>query len=337
MKRKFRVAITGTNGLIGRRLLQDLVQDREVEKIVAIDKARPGPKNKKIVFVRTDIVEEGSVEKIAHALKRSDCSILIHSALSTEPSPHQDELHELHISGTMHTLLAAETAGTKKLILPSTTEVYGAIPENPSFLKEEDPLKGGMHSAFFRDKIDAERQFMRFQRRFPKKMVTILRACTILGQNIVYSKTSFLTQPMVPTVLGYDPLLQFVHIKDVLRAIELAMKRNHPGVFNIVGDGLLPLSRALRITNKVNLPTSSALLCAAADLLWHLNIGPAPASHTDYLKYSFIADGSKARKIMGFEPIYSSEEALISLVSVEGAKERIHEEAKEKRDKGQRD
>ena len=38
---------------------------------------------------------------------------------------------------------------------------------------------------------------------------------------------------------GYDPLMQFLHEVDALSALKLAVLREAPGVFNIVGDGVL--------------------------------------------------------------------------------------------------
>lgn len=307
------VAITGTSGPVGSNLLAALIKDGNIKRIIAIDEVKPRFKNRKVQFEETDITDSKAVDEISEALARYNCKTVVHAALPDGPSRNEEATHELQVMGSMHLLLACESADVDKVILTSTTEVYGALPDNPNFLNENHPSRGGLHNSFLRDKIDAEKQFIRFQKRFPKKVVTILRSCTILGPDISDSRTHFLTQPSVPTVLGFDPLMQFIHINDVVRAFVGVIKSDFPGIFNLVGEGVLPLSRVLKISGKVNLPSSPLLLYSAAQILWYLNIGLAPASHIDFIKYHFVADGAKAEKVMKFRPVYSSQEALLSL------------------------
>lgn len=307
------VAVAGTSGLVGSRLLAALAADNAIKKIIAIDTRGPRIKNKKIQFVDADIKEGESVEVLGKALAGFRCNTLIHAALPSEPSSNPDDLHELQTAGTMHLLLAAEIANTNKLILSSTTEVYGALPDNPGYLEEDKPLRGGLHSSFINDKIDAERQFVRFQKRFPKSVVTILRPCTIISNAASRSGSGFLSEPTVATVMGFDPLIQFIHINDLIRIFITVIEKDFRGAFNLAGDGVLPLSRALKIAGKTNLPISSFLLYPVMGLLWHLNIGAAPAKHIDFVKYSFVAETKKAKSVLKFDPVYSSEEALLSI------------------------
>lgn len=314
---KISLALTGTSGLIGHHLLGVLVKDEGIGKIVAIDRERPRLKNPKILFIKTDITDDDSVGTVVGALKRFGCKTLVHTALPAQPTRDAEYQHELQTIGTMNILLASEAANLAKLILSSTTDVYGAWPDNPGFIPEDHSPRGGPHSTFIRDKIDAERQFLRFQGRFPRKVITILRTTTILGKGVFNLKTNFLFQPTVPTILGFDPLMQFIHISDVIRLFLLVIFKNFSGVFNISGEGVLPLSRVIEMAGKVNLPIPELLLSTAANVLWYLNAGPAPAGHVNYLKYAIIANIEKMKKVIKFEPVYSSEEAILSMRKIE--------------------
>lgn len=307
------IAIAGASGLIGSHLLTALVNNRNIKRIVVIDEIRPRLRDANIRFAKTDLREGSSVELIGRELKKNRCTALIHAALPFEPAPKSEDIHEFQTAGTMHLLLAAETASLRKLILLSTAEVYGALPDNPSFLTEEHPLRGGQNSDFLADKIDAEKQFARYQKRFPGSIVTILRPCTVIGPDAAGSHIGLFSQPAIPTVMGFDPLMQFIHIDDLIRALITAVERDFRGVYNLAGEGILPLSRALSIAGRINIPISSLLLYPAAHILWHLNIGSLPARHIDFLKYNFIVNSSKARKKMKFKPAYSSQEALLSI------------------------
>jgi len=207
------------------------------------------------------------------------------------------------------------------LIVASTTEVYGAYATNPNFLSEDHPLRGGFKSRFLRDKIEAEGQFRKFAKKHPETCVTILRPCTMLGPHVRNYKTTFLQNRVIFTVMGYDPLFQFVHEEDVTRAFQLAIEKDFPGVFNIVGNGVLPLSKVLNLAGITSIPIPAPFLYPAVQFLWYFQMIPAPASRLDFLKYLSVADGKKAKEIMEFAPRYSTKEALLSFIGAQRLRE----------------
>ena len=115
----------------------------------------------------------------------------------------------------------------------------------------------------------------------------------------------------VPTALGYDPLFQFVHEADALRAFEIASLEGRPGTFNVVADGVLPLSTLLRIAGKQSLPLPSPLL--ARFFPWSES-GDSPQAFFDYLRYLWVADGSRGYEAFG-KPHYTTREAWMAFVS----------------------
>src|SRR6185503_19526618 len=62
----------------------------------------------------------------------------------------------------------------------------------------------------------------------------------------------YLALPVLPTVAGFDPRLQFVHLDDAVRALRLAADGSHPGVFNVAGPGSLTLSQ---LAHRLGRPT----------------------------------------------------------------------------------
>ena len=58
----------------------------------------------------------------------------------------------------------------------------------------------------------------------------------------------------MPTVLGFDPRLQFVHEHDGLEVLWRATLGDHGGTFNIAGDGVLTLSQAIRRAGRPSIP-----------------------------------------------------------------------------------
>ena len=66
--------------------------------------------------------------------------------------------------------------------------------------------------------------------------------------------TRYFAQPFVPTVLGRDPRLQFVHVDDALEVLHRSVVEDHPGTFNVAGAGVLALSQAIRRAGRISVP-----------------------------------------------------------------------------------
>lgn len=314
------IAITGTRGFIGGMLLARLCADGAGTNVVAIDRAPPEvPRRAGYRFERCDFTAPTADQQLTRILTRHRCDIVVHAALHSQPKRNQEYSHELQSIGTFYLLHAVHAAGVRKVIIASTTEVYGAFPDNPSFLTETHALRGSAHSTYLRDKVEIEREAAAFARRTPGTTVTVLRPCTILGPRIRNYKTHLLKEPVIPTVLGFDPLVQFLHEADAIAAFAAAIERDAPGAFNIVGRGVVPLSHALAMIGKTRLPLPTPLLRAATSALWHLDVRNTPPSHIEFMKYSCIADGARAAAALGFQPQYTLAAVLESFQQGWGA------------------
>ncbi len=311
------IAIMGVSGFKGRTILQELENDSRFKKIIVIDRRKPTIETKKSKFYKLDLTEPMVDLRLSEIFKKEKVHTVIHTAFPITPPRHQSLAHEIISVGSMYICNAIADAGVKKLILASTTDVYGAFPDNPNFLTEKHPMRGGIKNRFLADKIDAEKSALRLAQKHPQTVVTILRPCHILGPNIQSYKTNYLSRPFVLTIMGYDPLFQFVHETDVVRAFMKAVEGDYPGTFNIVGNGVLPLSRVIGISGKIQIPMSEFVMKNLIQFFWYLDMSPAPASYLNFLKYICVADGEKAKEVMGFTPQYSTRETLLSFVGAE--------------------
>src|SRR5262249_3717112 len=148
---------------------------------------------------------------------------------------------------------------------------------------------------FFQDKLAVEEQLLRFRQPGQGRVVTVLRTAPIIGPSIDNFVTRYLRLSRVPTVLGFDPLWQFLHEAHAVAALKLAVDRDAPGVFNLASDGVLPLSMAIRALGRARLPLPRSLLRPTLGALWLTKMGDAPPSVMDYLQYACVADGALAR------------------------------------------
>ena len=105
-----------------------------------------------------------------------------------------------------------------------------------------------------RDVVEAEASIGDFAEKNPDVDVTVLRFANVLGPSVRTSHIGLFSLPAVPMILGFDPRYQFVHEDDVVHALEHAVARGVPGVFNVAGDGVLALSEVAGLLGKPYAP-----------------------------------------------------------------------------------
>jgi UDP-glucose 4-epimerase len=311
------VALTGASAFLGRNLIGVLEEDPRIARVVAIDVKAPDTGAGKTRMVAVDLTAPASEERVSEILAAEQVDTLVHLAFLSSPSHAAAWAHELESVGTMHLLNAARQVNLRKLILWSQTVLYGAHPTNPNFLTEKHPLRADPEERFFADKMAAEREVSAFGAKAKGTVVTVLRTAPILGPTIQNYLTEFLAQRVVMTMLGFDPLWQLLHEVDAIAAFKLAIDRDFPGTFNIVGEGVLPLSTVVRLAGRTSMPVLHTAAGPLISALWAVQAVPAPPSFLRYLRYVCVADGEKAARVMGFRPVYSTREALLDYISAQ--------------------
>jgi UDP-glucose 4-epimerase len=311
------VAITGASSFLGKNLVGVLEEDPRTARIVAIDVKAPTTSGPKTRMYPVDLTAPASEERVAEILRAEGVDTLLHLAFLSSPTHATAWAHELESVGTMHVLNAARQVDLQKLILWSQTILYGAHPTNPNFLTERHPLRADADEPFFSDKIAAEREVSAFAAKAKGTVVTILRTAPIVGPTVNNYITRYLAERFVITLLGFDPLWQFVHEVDAIAAFKLAIDRDFPGTFNIVGEGVLPISTAIKIAGRTSLPIFHPIAETLIAASWAAQAAYAPQSFLRYLRYVSIADGEKAARVMGFRPAYTTREALLDYVSAQ--------------------
>lgn len=309
------VAIAGARTFLGKNLLKLLEEDESLRRIVVIDAEPPLSAGNKTRSYLVDRTQPNASARIAEILAAEQVDTFVHLGFLESPSRSAAWAHEYESVGTLNVLNACREHPIKKLVLGSSTSLYGPHFDNPHFLREASPLRGVYGAPFFADKIDAERQVEAFAREASSgwgACVTVLRFAPLLGPTIETYVTRWLSSRFVPTLLGYDPLLQFVHEIDAVFALKLALDRDAPGVFNVVGDGVLPLSTIVKLVGRSALPMPYFLARRLLALLWFSGAGEVPSQFARFLRYLCVADGDKAKRELGFFPGYTTREAVLA-------------------------
>ncbi|MFL5344667.1 MAG: SDR family oxidoreductase [Hyalangium sp.] len=310
-KRGLRVAVTGASGDFGRLLLPLLEKDPAVESVLVLDVTRP--EGDKVEYHRVDLTRHDAEGELTEALTERPVDALYHLAFLFGPVRNGSLAHELEVVGTINVLAAAGRAKLPRLVVPSLTAVYGARGQHPALLREEAPLAGCPHSRFVSDKVQVESQVRSFRERHPDTRVLVLRFAPVLGPSVDNPATRMLKRPVVPTLLGFDPLWQAIHEEDAARALHMALTADASGDFNIVGQGVLPLSGLIRQAGSRSLPLPGPLFRAALHTLATVGAAALPIALLDYIHYSWVADGERAENALGFIPIHHARDAAAAL------------------------
>lgn len=310
-----RIAITGASSFLGERLLRRLIRDGYGDDIVVIDVAAPPLAEGSVRFRKVDLTEPAADQAMLDLLKADGIETLVHLAFFTSPRRDTTNAHELESIGTLAVLAAAAAAGVKNFVMRSFTFVYGARGQNPALIREGSPLPLREPLAWLRDKVEAEEHAASFARRYPEMAVRVLRFAPLLGPNVRNFYTRIFDRRLVPTLMGYDPLLQLLHPDDAEDALIRAVFSDARGAFNITPSASLTLSTGIHLSGKVPAPVPHLAAYLLVDALYAAGIVEAPAGFLDYVRYPCIADGGKAKRELDFLARHSSREALDSYIA----------------------
>lgn len=315
-----RIALTGANSFLNSLVLKRLSELSTVKEIHLFDIQPPSHMSTKCIFHRIDITKETSCQSIAKILIDNEVTEFIHGALFSGPTRSKNTHHEVESIGTFHILNAVAEAKINRFVVFSSTFVYGAHPQNPNFIQESFPTKF-QKAHFVRTRIDVENQIKDFTLNYPGTEVVVLRFAPILGPNSTNVRARYFMSGVIPKVFGYDPLLQFIHEDDALRAAIMALFCKVTGVFNIVGRGVMPLSTGIHLSGKLPVPIFSGLCktffsAGYAFRAWELSPDMVP-----FFQFLCVADSKKAESELGFVAKYSSRQALKSMIEANRLRE----------------
>jgi len=305
-----RVLITGISRFWGCELAMRLEADPGVEQIVGVDVREPSRELARTDFVRADI-RHSLIGKLVRAL---DIDTVVHTNLIVDPRRTTPRVaHETNVIGTMNLLAACSGADSpvKKLVVKSSTAIYGAEPDDPSFWTEEGKRRTPPRDAFSRDIVEVESYVRDFSLRQRDCTVTTLRFSNVLGPLLQTPFQALFTLPAVPTVLGFDPRLQFLHEEDAIEILYRASVENHPGVYNATGPGIVILSQAIKLMGKVNAPVIPPYGGALATaIMRRFGILDWPAHLLQLIQYGRVVDIGKLTGEFGYTPRYTSRETI---------------------------
>jgi UDP-glucose 4-epimerase len=301
------VLITGICGRLGRLFARLM---HRTDRVIGIDR-RPFPgKPKDIVHHQFDLRRK----KTRDVFRAGGIRAVVHLGVMHDPRASGRDHYSWNVVAFQKLLEYLKQYGVPKLVLLSSANVYGPSPDNPQFLTEEAPLLGAQHFSEIRDLIEVDMLAQSFFWKHPEIETVILRPCHILG-TVHNAPSNYLRLERPWMLLGFDPMVQVIHERDVAHAMKLALRPGVRGIFNLKGPGEVPLSRIVKILGKTPRRIPSSLAQLLLKRMWDYRLTSFPSPELDHIRYVCMVDDSRAREILGFRPRYSLEETVRAVES----------------------
>ncbi len=313
MAAKRRILVTGVARWWGALLVQRLVDDPSVEEVIGIDTSEPhhdlGPAD----FLKLDI-RHSLIGKLVRAV---GIDTVVHTGTTVDSfdlDPRR--AHETNVIGTLNLLAGCAGADSpvKRFIAKSSTHVYGCGPSLPAYLREDRRLAVDSPHLFVRDLVEVESYLQDFAVRNPGIQVVMLRFANSLNPEEPQPLARYLDLDLVPTIAGFQPVLQLVDRDDCVAAMHAAVFRG-AGPYNIASARPLPLTVLLDHAGKAHAPLIPPVGAGAVAFgLRRLGIAFLSPQLLDLLRWGRTVSTARAERELRFRARRDTPSALLHFV-----------------------
>ena len=299
--------VTGGAGFVGSHIVDRLAADGH--EVVVIDNLSTGKKenlNPKAQFIEADIADYDSIKKYFEGVE-----VVFHTAALARITPSvKDPLpaHAANATGTLNVLWAAKNAGVKKLIYCGSSSCYGNQPKENYPLKEDlallprspyalQKIIGEQYCAMFGKLYGLKTVILRYFNVYGPRQLTTGAYATIVG---IFLKQREDGKPMTVVADAGERRRDYTYISDVVDANikSWQIDLEYAEVFN-VGTG-----------RNYSVNEVAALIGGPT-----VKIDPRPWEYQETL-----ADNTKAKKMLGWEPKVRFEDGIAELKKLHGIK-----------------
>lgn len=288
------ILITGAGGALAQNVINQL---KDQYRVVLVDFRRRVQFDEGMSSYRVEYNKRGFED----IFRKHDIQAVIHlGRMGLYESTHRNRYNH-NVLGTQRLLDLCHKYDVHQVIVLSTFFVYGASPYNSALISEDQPLKASELTMDLVDSVELENLANIYLWKYPELNITILRPCNIAGPGVLNSMSLLLSNSFAPVLIGFSPMMQFMHVEDVASAIVVAFKENHPGIYNVANDDWISYQEAVAQCGCTRLPIPSVPEGVPLRISKMLGLKAWPSYLINYYKYPVVIDGSLFNKTFNFK------------------------------------
>ncbi len=303
-----RILVTGATTPLGRAVVDKLLADPATELVLAVGHgAAAAPGDARACYRVLDLSHPRAMHDLLWGEGRAlAIETVIHAMQHRGPLDHGRRIHAQNVEATRELVLGcAQHPTIRRVVVRSFAEVYALAHTTSDLLDEDAPLDfDAAAPQWVRDRVEADLVACALAR--GRCELVVLRLAEILAPDMGSQLWDYLQSRVCLRPLGFDPMLNVLALGDAVAAFGAALRARATGVFNIPGRDTLPLSHAIRLAGRIEVPVPSPLLAplyrwrrrlAGFEFRYDLNVRR--------FHFGGVLDGSRARAELGYEPQYS--------------------------------
>jgi UDP-glucose 4-epimerase len=301
------IAVTGAAGLVGSALLSVLADDPDVTRLVGIDVREPTRRAHGLEFHRADVAHSELTPLF------DGVDVVVHLASVVDPIPDESLMARVNVEGTRRVLDAAAATGVHKVVRVSSAAAYGAWANNPVPLTEDAALRPNPGFSPAVQAAEVERLLAEWRDEHPVVVVTTLRTAPVFGPGAERLPSRLVLGHPPLRVRGTSPPVQATHVDDLVSALTIVVRDDHPGTFNVASDGWLDQDAARLLLRRSGVPALPALpaqlLERALARSWESGLGDIPPGVVPYLEHPWVVANDRL-KALGWSPVHTNAQAI---------------------------
>lgn len=302
------VLVTGASTALGQALVERVRATAGVEEVTGHDVSETRPQSGPAAGRWS--ADHGDFTRI---LRENQIDTVLHGALAPDRTGSSTEPSGGDVIGTMSlcAALSDRSLPVRSLVVVSSSAVYPVRSYTP-LLHREDGETEKDESSLAASLLEAEAYARNLAGRSPHLNVAILRFAEIAGPGVRGPLSSLLKRSVVPAAVGFDPLVQFLHVEDALRALLLASQIELAGSYNVASAGALRWSDATKRLGKTVVPVVPLAPGPLEPVLRTLRVPHLPNELSGLLRFGLAMDTAKFESA-GFTPEFGQTDCVESL------------------------
>ena len=306
-----RVAITGSSGYYGRKLIEHIRRESPETQLLGIDVVPPRdavPHE----FFQADV---RSLD-VRTALAKFQPDTIVHLAFVVNPIRDTRLMSDINVGGTRNVFTAVRELRPQRFLMASSATAYGAWPDNPVPISEDWQLRARDKFQYSSDKTRLETEIKSLADELSEVAVSWTRPVIIGGKGVNnYLSRYILNLPLIVLPDGFDIPLHFVHEEDCVAATWAILSQNARGPFNVGPPDYTPLKRIAEITNRGTVRMPFWAMRLATTIWWGLRlpIFDFPPTLHEFARFPWVVSPTRLQNELGFQFRFSSEETLLEM------------------------